>query len=314
MRVAPPLPAAPLREVPPVRGASVHHESPGPRAREGAGDSPRFPTPAELYARGASARPGASDLSGLSPRLRAKIAKDIERDEQPSPALPIAIGLMTIAALVIGLLVWQRVHHAHDATVRASATADSIARSAAQREPPLGAAALTHSESLRVARRAHADSLRRRPVMGSAPVTATPRPVETKAQEKAHEKAPAPAVDAAPASDSAGADRSSVASNVAAAKPTATRAARTDSLVFCVGVSSFIERTQAEVERDRVAVLTGLPGRVVPYRDGANTMYRVVVGTYPSNGAAEKAATSLMAQYGLAEAQPLLLDRIKPSR
>jgi cell division protein FtsN len=88
-------------------------------------------------------------------------------------------------------------------------------------------------------------------------------------------------------------------------------AARADSTVFGVGVASYLDKDRAERELARITQLAQLEGRVIPYTDSGSMMFRVVVGSYPTNGAAEHAASELMARYGFSEARPLLVARIK---
>jgi hypothetical protein len=88
-------------------------------------------------------------------------------------------------------------------------------------------------------------------------------------------------------------------------KPAAAPASapRTDGPVFGVGIAHYLDQDRAKLERDHYAGATNLPAIVVPYQDGGATLYRVVLGKYPTNAAAERAATNLMAHYGVPEAQ-----------
>ena len=58
--------------------------------------------------------------------------------------------------------------------------------------------------------------------------------------------------------------------------------------------------------------ITGPAGRVLPYRDSGVTMYRLVLGSWTSQSAAENRANQLVQASQVNEARVLLLGRSAP--
>ena len=58
-----------------------------------------------------------------------------------------------------------------------------------------------------------------------------------------------------------------------------------------------------------MADATQMPVRIMPYRDSGVTMYRLVLGNWPSESAAENGASDLMAKGMVSEARVLLISR-----
>ncbi len=81
--------------------------------------------------------------------------------------------------------------------------------------------------------------------------------------------------------------------------------------MYGLGVAAYLDRDRAEEKRAELAARGGLPATIVPFDDGGTTRYRIIVGRYPSNAAAENAALGVMTKLGVSEARPLLLSRGK---
>ncbi len=140
-----------------------------------------------------------------------------------------------------------------------------------------------------------------KPVAAAAAATpANAKPATPATSKPAAAQPPATAKPAAPAAS---------ATTPVAALALAATAARPDTLVFGIGVASYLDQDRAGQELARLSVLSGLRGRVVAFNNGGTTMFRVVLGHYPSNASAMRAASDFVAKYGVNEAQPLLLSR-----
>ncbi len=262
---------------------------------------PAIPSPAEPRARTEHARPDAANVSALPGRLRDKIAADIaseqRREASRRRAVPLALAAVTLVALGVGVVVMQRLHVIDVPALRGLAgarAADSTAHAAtaaAVREP---------IAVVRPSQTAAVDTLRRDSLAASRD-TARTAPAEPGAFTAAHATASAPVAVPPVAATTAPAPH--------ATPPAA--AAYPDSLVYGLSVASYLDRDRAELERQRLAKASGLPAAVLPYRDAGSTKFRVVIGRYPSNAAAENAALALMESLGVDEARPLLLPRAK---
>ena len=227
-------------------------------------EAPRFPSPAEIAARAPHAQPHASDLSGLPPRLRDKIAADIEADEHPKyTALPLLIAASVVALLGVSGVLMQRFGLIDVPVLR------GLAGSPAKQTP------ITPADSAKVETPAvsRPDTIAK---VATPPVTAVP--VATK---------PAPVVSPAP-------PKRDTLSN------------------YGIAVGTFMDETHANSEKDRMSSITGLAGRVLPYRDSGVTMYRLVLGSWTSQSAAENRANQLVQGSQVNEARVLLLGRSAP--
>jgi hypothetical protein len=65
---------------------------------------------------------------------------------------------------------------------------------------------------------------------------------------------------------------------------------------FSIVVGSFLDRSRAEAELARVTSAGGLAGRLAPVPQEGVTMYAVVIGSFPSRGAAERTASDLISR------------------
>ncbi len=72
---------------------------------------------------------------------------------------------------------------------------------------------------------------------------------------------------------------------------------------YGIAVGTFMLEDRANRERDQLSSATGLPGIVAPTIDGGTTVYRVILGKFPSRALAEKMATALMDSSRVREAQ-----------
>ncbi len=79
--------------------------------------------------------------------------------------------------------------------------------------------------------------------------------------------------------------------------------------VYGVAIGAFLDETRAGEERARIADATKMPVRIVPFRDSGVTMYRLVLGNWPSESAAEAAAGDLMSRGMVTEARVMPLAR-----
>ncbi len=305
-----------------------------------------FPTLAELHARGETAQPHNADLSGLPERLRRKIADDIARDERPRNTLPLVLAGVAVVALAVGLVLMQRFQVIDIPVLRGlagGASASDTTRHADMPAAPAHSAAPVSSvaDSTVIATRdtttAARDSAKAaggvnhvagvpvsmpvatRPVTALTPsANAKPAPVAPPAIAKGAATRPAAAtakpIAASPATPKpAAAVAAQVPATTTKPAPGPATAPRTDGPVFGVGIAHYLDQDRANLERDRYAGETKLPAIVVPYKDGGATLYRVVLGKYPTNAAAERAATNLMAHYGVPEAQVFKLPaKAKP--
>lgn len=119
--------------------------------------------------------------------------------------------------------------------------------------------------------------------------SAAPEPDETVAKAESPTTGPIPA---SPTSSSSGGDRPATASTTSS---DASRTAPAPSGDWAVQLGSFGDEDNARRLADRVAALGHSP-RIMPYRTGGRTMYRVRIGPHPTREAAEAAASALAAR------------------
>jgi cell division septation protein DedD len=271
-------------------------------------DEPRFPTPAELEARAADADPHNTDLSGLPARLRQKIEDDIARDERGGHRTPIVLAAVAAAAIAFGLVLAQRFQVIDLPFLRpiVGVAQEGKPTPAPTPEPVAPAVGVAHARdtATTVADTSAAAHDTTHVVATTAPAT---KPVTAPAP------AATPAVTTKPAATTPVAAKPTAAiAPVTTPKPaTAAATAKPDTVVFGISVAAYLDRDRAVQERDKLATSTGLAGVVLPFNNAGTTMYRVVLGHYPSNGAATRAASDFVAKYGVNEAQPVLVSRSK---
>ena len=239
------------------------------------------------------------DLTGLPPRLRERLERELSREEEgaPSPMRNLLIAVSVLSTLTIMLILMQRFGAIDVPFLRG--VAGSHASSAGRSGGPDGAlltpdtqdptAALIDSLKREVETARHDSSLR---------TASTPNSVETPARRvvtppddfKASPDTPVPA--ASPAAD-----------------PAVTSNATESTSHFGVGVAAFLDQDRARGEKDRLASETTLPGIVLPFRDAGTTMYRVVLGRWGTSSDAEKAANALMERGLINEARVVQIPK-----
>lgn len=238
---------------------------------------PRFPGTQELLDRSQTADPERADLSHLPPRLREKIEADIARDdaEKRSP-LPVIMAVALVAAIAIGLVLAQRFGVIDLPPLRGvgGASASSTLPAPGQAMVPAPKAAMTPAP-------AASDSTQ---AMTRASTAATTTPKK----------------------DTLAAAAAKPATTPVPAKPAELR-------VYGIAVGAFLDQDRADTERARLSDATEEMGRVVAYKDGSTTMYRIVIGNYTDEASAEAAATDLMRRNLIKEGRVLLLSK-SPAR
>ncbi|MBI5169597.1 MAG: AAA family ATPase [Candidatus Eisenbacteria bacterium] len=239
--------------------------------------APRFPTAGELAAMGSTADPTRSDLSGLPARLREKIEDDIAAEERQGTVMPWLLGVAAVAAIVVAVVLLQRFQVIDVPFLRPLAGVSAPADSLQARTNESAQAAVT-ADSVAVA-----DSVA---AVADTNAVVVPHDSTIATKTKPFPVTPAPA--AAPVA----------ATPAPAAAPTS---------VFGIGVAAFLDRDRAEAERTRLAGSTGLEANIYPFRDGTTTMYRLVVGRFTSNAAAERKANELMQKDLVREARVMVV-------
>ena len=118
----------------------------------------------------------------------------------------------------------------------------------------------------------------------------------------------------APAKSSAAARTRPPAPTASAATTAASRAGqahaapkpdRASTTLFTISVGTFLESDRANVERRKLLSITSYTSRVLKISESGEESYRVVVGTFASRAAAEKAASDLMGTGRVREAMVL---------
>jgi hypothetical protein len=295
--------------------------------------APRFPSPAELQARSAQARPDQSDLSALPARLRDKITSDIEdeerREAQRRRLMPLVGAFLVLIVVAGAAMVLQQLHVIDLPFLRGKVAASTTATAASARpatstatpaqvadtipHPAPAPAKSTSLEPVAVVRPNQEKSETKPAVHEPTPPTTVAPPPSAKAPvATAKAPAPEPKATAKPAEKKPGAVKPAPIEKPASEKPVASAKPATaagDSVIYGLGVASYLDRDRAEQERARLAAASGLPSSVVPFSEDGTAKFRVVIGHYPSNNAAENAALALMEKLGINEARPLVLSR-----
>lgn len=238
----------------------------------------------------------------ISPRLREKL-NETEFDEpqrKPSPLLGIILALVVIGG-GLGLFVAIRSSgeraraeaaqkaRAAAAESTAAAHADSVNRAMADTSASAATAAAT-AATAKAGTPAAGTSSRASATGKPAGATATSKPT-TAAGSGATAAATKPAAKPkpiAPASGGAGAGAAAAAPKETARGP------------YGIDAGSYIAEDRAGSEQARLATATGLAGRVVSADDGT---FHVVLGSFASRAAAEKASDPLLAKGILSEAR-----------
>lgn len=247
-------------------------------------EAPRFPTAGELAEMGATADPTRGDLSGLPARLREKIEDDIAAEERRAGAMPWVLGLAALAAVIVAVVLLQRFQVIDVPFLR------PLAGVAAPSDSLKAHASAAAASTVPVDSAANADSTAGALPDSNAVVVPHDSTIATKSNP--FRVKPETAATPAPA---------------AAAPVVAAPAAAAPSSVFGIGVAAFLDRDRAEAERSRLSGATGLDANIYPFRDGTTTMYRLVLGRFTSNAAAERKANDLMQKDLVREARVMVV-------
>lgn len=245
------------------------------------------------------------DLTGLPPRLRERLERELSREESgpASPVRSILIGVSVLATLVIMLVLMQRFGAIDVPFLRGAAGSHAASGSNVDQ----GGALLTPDTQDPTA--ALIDSLKRE--VESAHRTnalrtaSTPNSVET--TRRAARVTPAASTDDfEPTSDTPVPSRPTP---NPPAEPAPAASVSERATHFGVGVASFLDADRARGEKDRLSRDTTLPGMVMPFRDAGTTMYRVVLGRWGTAADAEKAANALMERGLINEARVVTIPK-----
>ena len=246
----------------------------------------------------------ADDFSGLPPRLRERLERELSRDESAAPPMRnVLIAVSVIATLGIVLLLMQR-FGAIDVPLLRGAAGTHANRSGT--DGPEGLLTPPQTSTPEVATPADPttaliDSLRRE-VESAKTAAQLEAASSTEVAVKPVRTRPSPA--ASGATGTAVASKSASTGSVPAPAAVPAGAA-----AYGVGVASFLDEFRANTERDRFAADTALPAAVVPYTDAGTTMFRVVVGRWASSDEADRNANSLMERGLINEARVMQLPK-----
>jgi cell division septation protein DedD len=90
-------------------------------------------------------------------------------------------------------------------------------------------------------------------------------------------------------------------------KPAPARAS--SGTIYGIAIGNFLDEERANQESARLGDLTGLPGRIVRYTDDGTPMFRVILGNFTDEAAAEHAADRVLAKPGVREAHVVVLAK-----
>ena len=211
------------------------------------------------------ARGDRPDLSGLPPRLRERLEREMGRNTKATSSTSLRnwlIGVGVVATLGIVLILMQRFGAIDWPILRGAAGGHTTSNTGSALKPGSSGdqtAALIDSLKREVDAAKHAPPVK--------PVATKEEPVRVKEAEPA----PPPATTEKPAEKPA-----------AEAKSTDTTP--DSGTFFGIGVASYLDIDKAREEKDKFVQSTTLPGDVVPYEDDGSTMYRVVLGKWATAG------------------------------
>jgi hypothetical protein len=245
----------------------------------------------------------AGDFSGLPPRLRERLERELAKDDNGAPPMRnwlIAVSVLATVGIVLVLM--QRfgaidipILRGAAGTHAAGAVSDStegllIPDSSA----PAAAAAPTDPTTALI------DSLRREVESAKQAASLQSSGGGSGTEVAAQPTRPRPAPVRSTSSGAAAAQTVApgTSSSPAAGEP-----------AFGVGVASYLDESRAAIERERFATETSLPAVVMEYTDAGTTMYRVVIGRWASSNEAERSANSLMERGLINEARVVPLPK-----
>ena len=257
--VEPPRPVVPQRPAEPPRPVEPPHAAEPPRAIE----PPRPAPPLSVVER----EPAREPRGPLRPTPNT--VEDVDDDDASTTTIKWLIGLVAVVGLVIGgvLLVrfgpWSGKPGNAAATPPTSTPAESTGSAAEARATPVPLLPQAH------------------PPAPAASATASPRPIVAPPPHPAAPKKP-PAAVVAP----------TVAKKVS--PDTAHAPSAMPSRIFGVAVASFLDQGRAEAERGRLAASTKMSAQVRTVVADSVSRYELVLGSFPSQDAAERAASDLI--------------------
>lgn len=262
-----------------------------------------------------------ADSSVLPGRLRDKLEAGLAEEERHGRAVPWMIGVAAVALVVMGVVLAQRFGAIDLPVLRgltgapaASAPVEAADALAPTVTPHLGtdssAAAGTHGAGTPASQPVASPQAAATTTPASPGASVASRPAEAKpasTQPRTPATGPATATTAA----STGAPAVTTRPAAAAATPATATAKPASSAIYGIAAGNYLDEDRAGQESARLADLTGLPGRVVRYDDAGTAMFRVVLGNFPDEASAERAADRLLARPGVREARVIVIARGK---
>lgn len=269
-------PPAPRPEPPPVARHVAPAAAPTPP------EPLRFPTPAAAPGHAAEPRSESATISPLPQRLRDKLEQGIAAEASGRRnAMPWITGIAAIALAATGVVLAQRFGAIDVPALRGIAGAPAAADTA-------------------------------QASVGVPAAAASPAPTPAAPDSAASASPTTTAAASAPAGPSAVPVPTAASSTLdqvgAVTKPPATTRA-TSSAIYGIAIGNFLDEGRATQESARLGDLTGMPGRIVPYTDSGTPMFRVILGNFSEEAAAERAADRLLARPGVREARVVVLAK-----
>jgi hypothetical protein len=241
------------------------------------------------------ARSTQPDLSGLPPRLRERLERELGRST-PAPNMSMRnflIGVSIVATLGIVLILMQR-FGAIDWPILRGAAGGRASHSTGPEGAVKGTTGVDQTAALIDSLKREVDNAKHAAPVRPASTREVSQPTTTRT-EKPVETAETPTPP--PAAVEKGADKTAEATEPEA------------STYFGIGVASYLDIDRAREEKDKFVSSTTLPGVVMPYTDDGSTMYRVVLGKWATAGDAERASTALMDRGLISEAHVVTIPR-----
>jgi len=224
------------------------------------------------------------------------VEDDVE-DDASATTLKWLLGVAVLAVVVMGgvmvtrFVPWNGKPRA--ATIPSAASADSTVAPVESSPAP----AVTHATPAATHAPTQAEVPQKPEPISKAPVEAAPRgprPVAT-------------ATHAAPKSHVAAAGPVPVPRHLATDSTSKPSASLT--WVYSVAVATFLDQARAEVERSRLEASTKMSGRVQSVVADSVSKFELVLGSFPSQDAAERAASDLIARGLVDEARVVAQPR-----
>jgi type II secretory pathway predicted ATPase ExeA len=288
---------------------------------------PPVPLPLPENAARESAAARRPDPGALPPRLRDRLERELSREDTGMPPLRgWLIAVSVLATVGIVLILMQRFGAIDVPLLRgpagtpSSRTSGDAGEGVAPTTPGASDPSAAVLDSLgRAAETAAPTAPVRTAASRTTPVLPQPSRVTSDPTEVGNVETPVPATRPAGSGTSSlptnpTAPRSTPATRApggaaGATRPAAGTGTTASAAQFGVGVASYLDEVRANEERDRYAAETAQPAIVVPYTDAGTTMFRVVIGRWPSSTAAEHAANTLMERGVINEARVMRLPR-----